>query len=86
MQYAKDPANPKWDNDPGMKLYKQVMAKYYPKGRVHTTRLNLYGVAVAHAFTQLLYDSTKPISINRLRPHRSAMVPAGSIRLAKTRA
>jgi branched-chain amino acid transport system substrate-binding protein len=52
-QYTKDPANPKWDDDDAMKLYKQVMAKYYPKGRV-TDGLNLYGVAVAHAFTQLL--------------------------------
>jgi branched-chain amino acid transport system substrate-binding protein len=57
-QYAKDPANPKWDNDAGMKLYKQVMAKYYPKGRV-TDGLNLYGVAVAHSFTQLLYAAGK---------------------------
>ena len=30
-QYAKDPANPKWDTDAGMKMYKQIMAKYYPK-------------------------------------------------------
>ena len=57
-QYAKDPANPKWDNDAGMKLYKQVMDKYYPKGRV-TDSLNLYGVATAHAFTQLLYAAGK---------------------------
>jgi branched-chain amino acid transport system substrate-binding protein len=55
-QYAKDPANPKWDNDAGMKLYKQVMAKYYPKGRV-TDGLNIYGVATAHAFVQLLYKA-----------------------------
>ena len=56
MQYAKDPANPKWDNDAAMKLYKQVMAKYYPKGRV-TDALNLYGVATAEAFVELLYDA-----------------------------
>ena len=31
-QYAKDPANPKWDNDAAMKLYREVMAKYYPNG------------------------------------------------------
>ena len=58
-QYAKDPANPKWDNDAGMKLYKQVMAKYYPKGRVTRRSLNLYGVATAHAFVQLLYGAGK---------------------------
>ena len=32
VQYAKDPANPSWDNDAAMKLYKQVMAKYLPSG------------------------------------------------------
>jgi len=53
VQYAKDPANPKWDNDPGMKLYKQVMAKYAPTTRV-TDAFSLYGVATAHAFVQLL--------------------------------
>jgi branched-chain amino acid transport system substrate-binding protein len=41
-----------------MKLYKDVMAKYYPGGRA-TDGLNLYGVAVAHAFTQLLYKAGK---------------------------
>ena len=41
-----------------MKLYKQVMAKYYPKGRV-TDALNLYGVATAEAFVELLYSAGK---------------------------
>ncbi len=53
VQYAKDPANPKWDNDPGIKLYKQVMAKYAPTTRV-TDAFSLYGVATAHAFVQLM--------------------------------
>ena len=70
-QYAKDPANPKWDNDAGMKLYKQVMAKYYPKGRV-TDALNLYGVATAHAFTQLLYAAGKnPTAPGMMKAFRS---------------
>lgn len=55
-QYAKDPASPKWDNDPAMKLYKQVMAKYAPSAKV-TDGLNFYGVATAHAFVQLLYKA-----------------------------
>ena len=56
--YLKDPANPKWDNDAGMKLYKQVMAKYYPSGNVKDG-LNVYGVAAAHAFVQLMYKAGK---------------------------
>ena len=60
VQYAKDPANATWDNDAGMKLYRKVMAAYYPNGdqpAVQANGLNLYGVAVAHAFVQLLRKS-----------------------------
>jgi branched-chain amino acid transport system substrate-binding protein len=68
VQYAKDPASPVWNNDAGMKLYKQVMAKYLPNGRV-TDGLNLYGVAVAHAFTQLMYKAGR-------NPTRAALMRA----------
>jgi branched-chain amino acid transport system substrate-binding protein len=56
VQYLKDPASPNWDNDAAMKLYKQVLAKYLPNGRA-TDGLNYYGVAAAHAFTQLMYKA-----------------------------
>ena len=71
VQYAKDPASPSWDNDAGMKLYKSVMEKYYPGGRV-TDGLNLYGVAVAHAFVQLLYQAGKnPTRASLMKAYRS---------------
>ena len=57
VQYSKDPANPRWDNDASMKLYREVMTRYYPDGSnvaKQNNALNLYGVAVAHAFVQLL--------------------------------
>ena len=68
VQYLKDPASPTWDNDAAMKLYKQVMAKYRPEGRV-TDGLNYYGVAVAHAFTQLMYKAGR-------NPTRAALMRA----------
>jgi branched-chain amino acid transport system substrate-binding protein len=67
-QYAKDPASPAWNNDAGMKLYKSVMAQYYPKGRV-TDGLNLYGFAAAHGFVQLMYKAGK-------NPTRQALMNA----------
>ncbi len=71
VQYAKDPANPAWNNDAGMRLYKQVMAKYNPNGRV-TDGLNLYGVAVAHAFTQLMYKAGRnPTRASLMRAFRT---------------
>jgi branched-chain amino acid transport system substrate-binding protein len=70
-QYAKDPADPKWADDAGMKLYNQVMAKYYPKGRA-TDSLNLYGVGTAEAFTELLYAAGKnPTRASLLKAFRS---------------
>ncbi|HEY6434873.1 MAG TPA: ABC transporter substrate-binding protein [Acetobacteraceae bacterium] len=33
-QYLKDPADPAWDNDPGMKGFKDFMAKYVPGGDI----------------------------------------------------
>lgn len=71
VQYAKDPASPAWDNDAAMKLYKQVMARYRPEGRV-TDGLNYYGVAVAHAFTQLLYKAGRnPTRASLMRAYRT---------------
>jgi branched-chain amino acid transport system substrate-binding protein len=69
--YLKDPAAPKWDNDAGMKLYKQVMAKYYPSGNVRDG-LNYYGVAAAHAFVQLMYKAGRnPTRASLMRAYRT---------------
>jgi branched-chain amino acid transport system substrate-binding protein len=75
-QYAKDPANPSWDDDAGMKLYKSVMARYYPKGNV-AEALNLYGVAAAHAFVQLMYTAGKnPTRESLMRAYRNWNQPS----------
>ena len=52
-QYAKDPANPVWDKDAGMTLYRKVLAKYAP-GLDSRNYFSLYGVGTAEAFVQLL--------------------------------
>jgi branched-chain amino acid transport system substrate-binding protein len=57
-QYLKDPANPEWDNDPAMKLYHQIMAKYAPSANA-SNGLYFYGVAKAEAFVQALYKAGK---------------------------
>jgi branched-chain amino acid transport system substrate-binding protein len=53
VQYLKDPAASEWDNDAGMKLYKAIMAKYLPSGKV-TDGLYLYGMAKARSTCNLL--------------------------------
>ncbi len=53
VSYLKDPANPTWDNDPAMKLYKRLMAKYAPNAKA-TDGLYLYGMAKAYDTVMLL--------------------------------
>src|SRR6201988_3273035 len=51
--YAKDGADPEWDNDPGMKKFLEFLAKYYPEGN----RLDgsvVYGYGVAQTMVQVL--------------------------------
>jgi branched-chain amino acid transport system substrate-binding protein len=53
-QYSKDPSSPRWARDRAIVLYRQVLARYAPKLDPNDA-LNLYGVAVAEAFVQLLH-------------------------------
>ena len=52
--YTKDPANPSWANDPGMKLYTSIMKKYAPANANVTDGLYIYGMAKAYTFVQAL--------------------------------
>jgi branched-chain amino acid transport system substrate-binding protein len=56
--YAKDPQDPKWDNDPAMKLYKSIIAKYGAGLNANDPQV-YYGVAKAEAFVEVLYKSGK---------------------------
>jgi branched-chain amino acid transport system substrate-binding protein len=56
--YVKDPANPKYDNDPAMKQYKALMAKYGP-GLNPNNGLYTYGFAKAYDVAMLLQKAGK---------------------------
>ncbi len=58
VAYTKDPADPKLANDRGIKLYKAIMAQYYPKGNVNDA-FNLYGMTVAWTMVKALQASGK---------------------------
>jgi branched-chain amino acid transport system substrate-binding protein len=53
VSYLLDPSNPIYNKQPGMKLYRAIMAKYDPKGNA-SDGLNLYGVAKAWNTVQVL--------------------------------
>ena len=59
--YVLDPANPKYDSTPGIKLYRQIMAKYDPKGNVNDG-LNVYGMAKAWTIVQVLQAAGKNLT------------------------
>jgi branched-chain amino acid transport system substrate-binding protein len=53
VNYGKDPDDPTWDNDPGMKRWRAFMDKYYPEGDKHSN-LNSYGYGNAQTLVNLL--------------------------------
>jgi ABC-type branched-subunit amino acid transport system substrate-binding protein len=54
VNYGKDPLDPTWKDDPGMKKYFDFMAKYYPEGDKDSS-FNTYG----YSTTQLLIHVLK---------------------------
>jgi branched-chain amino acid transport system substrate-binding protein len=88
--YLKDPASPGFANDPTVKLYQRLMAKYNPQGRV-TDGLNFYGFAKADTFVRALYKAGKNptraslmralLSFNETSPF---LLPSGRLKTATT--
>jgi len=52
-QYIKDPTDPQWVNDPGMKDWADWMKKYYPGGNL-ADAFNVYGYSVAQTVVAML--------------------------------
>ncbi len=51
--YGKDPLDPAWKDDPGMKKYFEFMAKYYPEGDKDSS-FNSYGYSTAQLMVHVL--------------------------------
>jgi branched-chain amino acid transport system substrate-binding protein len=66
--YLLDPSNPVYNKQPGMKLYRSIMAKYAPQANANDP-LNLYGVAKAWNTVQLLKQLGK-------NPTRAGLIAA----------
>jgi branched-chain amino acid transport system substrate-binding protein len=49
----KDPSDPQWDNDPGMKEFQAFLSKYYPEGNKRDVLL-ITGYALAETLAQTL--------------------------------
>jgi branched-chain amino acid transport system substrate-binding protein len=53
VNYGKDPLDPSWKDDPGMKKYFDFMAKYYPEGDKNSS-FNSYGYSTAQLMVHVL--------------------------------
>ena len=53
VSYLKDSIDPSQANDTGVQLFKQIMAKYYPDGKVDDN-FNVYGMATAWTLVDVL--------------------------------
>ena len=55
--FLKDPTDPHWANDPGIKLYRSIMKRY--KAGNPADVYNVYGMSVAHTFVEALKKAGK---------------------------
>ncbi len=76
VNYGKDPLDPTWKDDPGMKKYFEFMAKYYPDGDKDSS-FNSYG----YSTTQLLIHVLKECGDNLTR--ENVMKQATSLKNVK---
>ena len=53
VNYGKDPLDPKWKDDAGMKKYFDFMAKYFPEGD-KDSNFNVYGFSTAQLLVHVL--------------------------------
>jgi branched-chain amino acid transport system substrate-binding protein len=61
IAYVKNPDDPIWAKDPATKLYRTIMRKYDPSGRV-TDVYNWYGMTVAWTMAQTLKKAGRNLS------------------------
>ena len=74
--FLKDPTDPKWKNDAGVKLYRQILKRYAPSANANDP-YHVYGMAAAYTFVEALKKTGKA-------PTREALVKAvASLNLTK---
>ena len=65
LSYGKDPNDPQWANDSGMKLYRAIVAKYAP-GADPTDQALAYGVGVAYTMVDALQKAGRDLTRQKL--------------------
>jgi branched-chain amino acid transport system substrate-binding protein len=90
LNFLKDPTDSRWKNDPGIKLYRSLMAKY-AKGANVSDAYHVYGMAVAFEtvslFKRMGANPTRAALLARARSITSAgnpfLLPGVSVKTGK---
>jgi hypothetical protein len=61
IAFVKNPNDPIWAKDPAVALYRSIMKRYYPSGRV-TDVYNWYGMTVAWTMVETLRKAGKNLT------------------------
>ncbi len=69
--FVKDPTDPRWAKDKGIKLYRSIMKRYKDKGISASDPYNVYGMSAAHTFVQALKQAGK-------NPTRESIIKAAA--------
>jgi ABC-type branched-subunit amino acid transport system substrate-binding protein len=77
IQFLKDPTDPKWKNDPAMKLYRTIMKKYAPSANV-ADPLHVYGMAAAWTAADALKKAGKDLTRESLRKALDTFTATGN--------
>jgi branched-chain amino acid transport system substrate-binding protein len=90
VAYGKDPQDPKWANDGGMKLYRNIIAKYGGGANANDPQV-LYGVSKADTFVQALYKAGKNLTrqslqnaLNSMNTTNPYLLPGMTMKTSKT--
>src|SRR5215510_9618568 len=73
VNYGKEPLDPTWKDDPGLKRYFDFMAKYYPDGD-KDSNLNVYGYSTAQLLVHVLRQCGDNLT------HKNVMKQAASLK------
>ncbi len=73
--YIKDPTDPQWANDPGLKEWTEWMKKYYPGGNL-TDSSNVFGYAITQTLMQVLKQCADNLT------HENVMKQAANLDMA----
>ncbi|MBR0786172.1 ABC transporter substrate-binding protein [Bradyrhizobium iriomotense] len=77
VNYGKEPLDPTWKDDPGLKKYFDFMAKYYPDGD-KDSNFNTYGYSTAQLLVHVLQQCGDNLTRENVMKHAASLKDVAS--------